>query len=408
MVDLKNVLRPYKHKIKRSIISGIQFLPISSIYLGSPKSHYDSSAEYVNICNQNGLNNARYDQFIPPSIPQRNPPKSIYESNHWKFDEKYFHTVNPETFVVSVPNGRAVGNMGTIVTHDDKLLFDVSLQFGVGRNINLVKSHLAFNYLKLPKCDRIPLTIAVLATSGDGSYFHWLTDSLPRLEILKQTLPLGLESIDRFLVNKGGMSIIVESLKILNIPLEKVIFADRNTHIQAETLIVPSLPGNTGDSPLWVCKFLRNNFLQHKTDINPIGNKKLYISRSKAKYRRVTNEASVLECLSKYGFTPVYLEEYNFATQIAILSNAEVIVAPHGAGLTNLMWCNPGTKVLEIFSPNYINVCYWAIADRIGLDYFYLIGDGEKPTEYFDPHLCGDDISVSIADMRLSLDMILN
>ena len=33
---------------------------------------------------------------------------------------------------------------------------------------------------------------------------------------------------------------------------------------------------------------------------------------------------------------------------------------------------------------------------QIKLDYFYLIGDGEIPLDYFDPHLITDDISVPI------------
>ncbi|PSP09012.1 MAG: hypothetical protein BRC54_00320 [Cyanobacteria bacterium SW_7_48_12] len=71
---------------------------------------------------------------------------------------------------------------------------------------------------------------------------------------------------------------------------------------------------------------------------------RLYISRSKAKYRIITNEENVIQCLLKFEFTPVWLEEHNFATQIALLSNAEVVVAFHGTGLTNLIWFEPGLR----------------------------------------------------------------
>ena len=66
-------------------------------------------------------------------------------------------------------------------------------------------------------------------------------------------------------------------------------------------------------------------------------------SRSKAKSRIITNEDNVIQCLLKFEFTPVWLEEHNRATQIALLSNAEV-VAFHGTGLTNLIWFEPGLR----------------------------------------------------------------
>ena len=111
--------------------------------------------------------------------------------------------------------------------------------------------------------------------------------------------------------------------------------------------------------------------------------------------------------LATFGFTPIWLEEHDFATQVALFSSAEFIVAPHGAGLTNLIWCNSSAKVLEIFSPNYVNVCFWAIANQIEMEYFYLIGDGERPPDYIDPHLIGDNINVPIDELRQSLDILL-
>ncbi len=406
MFQIKDVLRLYKSKIKKSIVKIIKYLPISSKYLGSPRDYYTSSQEYWQIAKVKTSNEVNYIPFLPASIPQRYPPKSIYEDVHWKFYNKHFHTVNPETFVVSAANCRVFGNASTIVTHDDKLLFDVSLQFGIGGNIELVEQHLAFSYLKLPKCQQVDRTIAVLSTAGSEGYFHWLMDSLPRLEILKQSLPGGLESIDKFIINQSNLSAINESLKILDIPPNKLIYADRYTHIQARKLVVPSLPGNTGDPTAWTCEFLRGKLLKFRAEIEPIP--KLYISRSRAKYRKILNEDDVLNCVSKFGFTPIYLEEYNFTTQIAILANAEFIVAPHGAGLTNLVWCNPGTKVLEIFSPNYINICFWVIANQVKLDYYYLIGEGKKHHEGYDPHLYQDNITVSIEELTQSLIMMLD
>jgi hypothetical protein len=383
------------------LISVSQLLPVSSKYFGTPKGYYALSKEYFNAHKMD--ESVGYTPFLPSSTIQRIPPKSNLEDIHWKFLRNYYYT-SPETFVITIPNGRVVGDLGTVITHNDKILLDISMQFGVGRSVQRVKLHSIFNCLKLPHCQQISQTAAVLATASGGNYFHWITDALPRLEILKKTLPNGIEGIDKFLVNEG-VPAVVESLEMLNISKDKLIFINSNTHIQAETLIAPSLPGDTCNSPAWVCNFLRDNFLRYKADIKPIP--KLYISRSKSKYRRINNEGDVLKSLSKLGFTTICLEDYDFSTQIALLSNAEVVVAPHGAGLTNLVWCNSTAKVLEIFSPNYLNLSFWAIANHVGLEYFYLIGDGQRPPDFVDPYLIEDDIKVPIEKLDLSLEMLL-
>ncbi|MBN3898303.1 MAG: glycosyltransferase family 61 protein [Nostoc sp. NOS(2021)] len=403
MIALKKIVKSYVYKkqiwlfanqIRNWLVNAAQSLPLLSKYINLPKGYYASSVEYWQLCQTKNLNDVIYTKFLPPSVSQRNSPKSISGETHWKFDARYIHS-NPETFVISIANGRVIGNAGTVITHDDRLLCDVS---GIESS-----EHHVFPYFKLPKCEQVSETVAVLATGAGGKYFHWLLDALPRLEILKKTLPKGLDSIDKYIVNRG-ISAIPESLEILGISSKKLLFCDSNFHIQAASLVIPSLPGSIGDPPAWVCKFLRENFLKNKADINTPS--RLYISRAKAEYRRVKNEENVVKCLSNYGFTAVYLEEYSFAMQIDILSNAEVIVAPHGAGLSNLIWCNHGAKVLEIFSPNYVNVCFWAIANQIGLEYFYLIGDGKKPVDYFDPHLIHDDINVPIDELTLVLKAI--
>jgi capsular polysaccharide biosynthesis protein len=62
------------------------------------------------------------------------------------------------------------------------------------------------------------------------------------------------------------------------------------------------------------------------------------------------------------------------AEQIDCMRRAEVGVAPHGAGLTNLVWADPGTKVAELFAKEYVNACYWLIADMLGQHYGFAIG----------------------------------
>lgn len=77
----------------------------------------------------------------------------------------------------------------------------------------------------------------------------------------------------------------------------------------------------------------------------------------------------------KNGFVAVTLDNLSIVEQAKIFNSAKVIVAPHGAALTNLVFCRKNTKIIEIFHPNYINVCFWALSNCVGLDYYYFIGE---------------------------------
>jgi capsular polysaccharide biosynthesis protein len=74
----------------------------------------------------------------------------------------------------------------------------------------------------------------------------------------------------------------------------------------------------------------------------------------------------------------VILEKLSIKEQRLLFSEAEAIFAAHGAGLSNLVYCMPGTKIIEIFSSQYVPLYYWNLANQVNLQYFYLIGKGGK------------------------------
>ena len=74
------------------------------------------------------------------------------------------------------------------------------------------------------------------------------------------------------------------------------------------------------------------------------------------------------------NFEVIILSQLSLLEQVHIFNQASIIVSPHGAGLSNLAFCNPQTKVIEIFHPDYVNVCYWSISHLLNLDYWYFLG----------------------------------
>lgn len=119
--------------------------------------------------------------------------------------------------------------------------------------------------------------------------------------------------------------------------------------------------------------------------------KRIYISRNDARLRRVSNEDRILPILEARGFQRVILKGMPLARQAQYFRQAEVIAAPHGAGLAHTAWCRPGTKVIEFFpglgGPRVVKNAgtgAWLIAMQLGHDYTsYLAGPPETRSDAF-------------------------
>lgn len=82
---------------------------------------------------------------------------------------------------------------------------------------------------------------------------------------------------------------------------------------------------------------------------------RIYLSRRlDAVARPMTNELALERALLERGIMPVTLSKLSVDDQLDIVGRAELIVAPHGAGLTNLIAARPGARVLEI-RPSHCN-----------------------------------------------------
>jgi len=97
-------------------------------------------------------------------------------------------------------------------------------------------------------------------------------------------------------------------------------------------------------------------------------NRRLLVAR-KGPTRKIHNLAQVEVFLSRYGFETVYLEGMSTRDQILLFQSAEFIIGPHGAGLSNLLFCEAGTKVIELSPESDIRPFFWMISDKLDLVY---------------------------------------
>ncbi|MDG6093888.1 glycosyltransferase family 61 protein [Acetobacter sp. AN02] len=102
--------------------------------------------------------------------------------------------------------------------------------------------------------------------------------------------------------------------------------------------------------------------------------RRLYISRSDSPSRPLRNEAELVFQLKQKGFVATTLSGVPLDVQAGLFANADMIVAPHGAGLTGLIFAKPGTRVIELMPDRLMNWCYRRLAAMLDLHYDIVTG----------------------------------
>jgi capsular polysaccharide biosynthesis protein len=125
---------------------------------------------------------------------------------------------------------------------------------------------------------------------------------------------------------------------------------------------------------MWIIEYLRSKCLPaaEQAAINHNFSKKIFISRKDTLLRNMINEDEIFELFEAYGFKRYCLGQMSIIEQVLLFKNAETIVAAHGSGLTHLIFCNPGTQLIEIFQARS-DCSYWYLSQTLGLRYHYIL-----------------------------------
>jgi capsular polysaccharide biosynthesis protein len=130
---------------------------------------------------------------------------------------------------------------------------------------------------------------------------------------------------------------------------------------------------------------------------------RLYVARLDSRNRVMRNEVEVRRLLESHGFTTLVPGYYSLRDQIGLFKSARVVIGAHGAGLTNVGFCQDGTTVLELVQSNYPNVCMARIAQGRGLRYH---------AECFEcavnPDVHGQDWSIDMNQFETKLRTLLD
>lgn len=297
------------------------------------------------------------------------------------FDEASFEM--GEVWITKIYNGRILTNLKNAVAIVDefgKLIEGLSFTYDKNENNQFYHAPVDRNYFlstnDIAKPKKVRGTVFSLLTGGgkNFNFYHWFLDSLSRLGDLE--LAGWTEKVDYYLVPEYVKDFQKESLQMLGIPSSKILSSIENKHVIADCMIASSHPRSAtfGVRRLTV-EFLHRKF-QNVDLVYNLGKKfpkKFLISRNDAPRRKVKNENDFSKMLMQFGIETIEISKFTFQEVIYLFRNAELVVSPHGASLTNMIFCYKDVRIIELFDESCVLPYYFELAKSINLNYDYLL-----------------------------------
>ena len=302
-----------------------------------------------------------------------------------------------QTWVREMEKCTVYGPTVGVVSSDSLLIPGVSIEWSCPPEL-----HWTFRKLILPTPTPLAGRSLILGSTGGDSYFHWMTDVLPRVRLVKEA-GYEMNSFDHFIINKLEADYQRETLDYLKIPLKKIReIGTKPSGYLCEHAVLPSLPSFPGAVPPETIQYVRSIVPDTSVQKGP----KLYIERGKSKRRKIPEEGRIIDWLKTQGFEIIDSGEMSVKDQATAFAHAEMIVAPHGGALTNLVFCRPGTKVVELLSSKYPNPCYRNLCGVAGLPYIGIIGDSQKSETTTDLSDSSGPIETTLEDIKKALEQM--
>lgn len=221
------------------------------------------------------------------------------------------------------------------------------------------------------------------------NYFHWLLEGVARWRLACRAIGVDLTILTQQLAPMER-----EALEFAGVDGASIFEMPNRTFVRVTELWVPprGLQGASGIVPEAV------HALNTLCRAGARRGTRVFISRAGARRRRIAHEIDVAALLERHGFEIVVPEHMSIERQADLFSAADVIVAVHGAGLTNLVFATEGALVIELQPPALDDarmMLYWNVATARRLRYVQVICAEAANQE---------DVDTSARDIVIDLD----
>ena len=267
-----------------------------------------------------------------------------------------------------------------VVLYQNKVLLESAIFQREYLNKLLANGSILTSLFKKPKA-RLGKVMPLL-NKLSNNYFHWTAESLTRLAAISAK---GNEDYHQYhiIIAADAPSFVRDSLMLLfKIQPDKIIAWKNNDASRLGECLLVSYPfvrtpqtamTNVYYFPLF--KLLNTISLRN---IPTVSQEPTYVivSRGHAKQRRLVGEEKIVEAFPTIPFKIVYIEKMAFAEQVTTFRHAKIIIAPHGAGLVNLVYVTQQPVVIEIF-PSTRKIrdasLFLQVSREMGIEYHLLV-----------------------------------
>ena len=265
--------------------------------------------------------------------------------------------------------GVEVHGDGGIVLADGVIVADTLAQCVPGRQ-GLAETPQGPVLLRDGPARALPGAWLSLLCGNHWNHYHWLMDGIGRLAAATDEVWAGIAGV---LVPEALTPVAAEALAATGLAERFTLLpVAPDDRLVPEVFVVPwTMAGGFWPHPA-LPRFLAG--LLPEAAHSTVFPRRFYVDRGGSGNRRLENEAAVIAALARQGVMPVRLERLTFATQVALFRHAELVVAPHGAGLANLVFAPPGCAVVELVMDAYPHWAFRRLAALGGLDYDCVIG----------------------------------
>ncbi|AIR91643.1 glycosyltransferase family 61 protein [Pseudomonas cremoricolorata] len=257
--------------------------------------------------------------------------------------------------VAHLKNIRFYKSHGLIVTEEGWILRDTMLHDHIDRMIARIES--GELDLNAPCTHIISEPTAIIG--GQQNFYHWMFNWLSKFTALNGSR---FSSIAKGLVFNGPIERFQwETLFKLGVGKGKNChFIQRSSPVLIEDAIVPTLFSNPVHS-LGHIEWLRS-LMSSEERVEGV-TERVYISRKDAVKgnRQIINETELIALLEKYEFSIVRLGDLTLKQQASVFRHARFVIAPHGAGLANVIYAQPGACFLEMQAKDAYTQVFWSL-----------------------------------------------
>jgi hypothetical protein len=245
----------------------------------------------------------------------------------------------PDRYLYSISNGVVWSAIGLIYDYERRSFVNESAkEWTINLNDSIFTNVVHFP----PKTYLEGITLSCLTNGADGGFYHFLLESIVKLHFAKPVI----EHVDHILLNGPVTNWKLKWLERANIDIAKIIWADNTAHYQCGQLLFTNRLVEDQQISPWCVNSLKILF-NVATVPQTIDGKVLWITRKGTGSRDIVWEYQLLQNFPLIEVIDLSL--LNASETIEKMQLATHIIAPHGAGLSNIYLCNEGAQVLELY-----------------------------------------------------------